>query len=239
MNNLWYIPPSDFMSKLDPSESAKLLTLGKSVNYKKNDLIFQAGSPGQQVYFLLDGRAKIYQLSPGGKEVILWFCFQGEMFGLAEVYRGGRREVYARACSDMKVLQVSQENFKKFIAENSSAALLTIDLLSCRLRVLGDMLLNIATDDVTSRIIKLITRLNARYGKKIGNDIYLDIPLTHQEIADMISSSRQTVSTILGDMKKKGILSIRNHRIHINEPATLEHMMDNHADKVVELGYKS
>lgn len=238
MNDVWYIPPSDFISKLDESDSAKLLSLGIRRDYKKNELIFQAGSPGKQVYFLIDGRAKIYQLSPGGKEVIMWFCFQGEMFGLAEVYRGGRREVYARACTDISVIQVSQDNFKHFIAENTAAALLTIEILSCRLRVLGDMLLNLATDDVTSRIIKLLTRLNARYGKKVGNDIFLDIPLTHQEIADMVSSSRQTVSTILGDMKKKGILSIQNHRIHITEPETLENMIDTYSDKVVPMSSK-
>ncbi len=234
MNKIWYIPPNDFLSNLADSDRKNLLSLGNQKSFRKNELIFQAGSPGDYVYFLLDGRVKIFQLSSNGKEVIMWFCFHGEMFGLAEVTRGGNREVYARACSDTEIIRIKQDAFKDYLLKNPQVALLTIDLLSCRLRVLGDMLINLTADDVTSRVIKLLTRLSARYGKKIGDYIYLDIPLTHQEIADMVSTSRQTVSTIMSELKRKGVLRTENHCIHIHEPELLESMMeDNTAEKVL------
>jgi len=236
MDKLWFIPPTDFVSNLNDDDRTSLLSLGNKKTFRKNELIFQAGSHGDHVYILLDGRAKIYQLAPKGKEVIMWFCFHGEMFGLAEVARGGSREVYARACSDSDIIRIRQDDFKAFLANNPHVALLTIDLLSCRLRVLGDMLINLTADDVTSRVIKLLTRLSARYGKRVGDDIYLDIPLTHQEIADMISTSRQTVSTIMGELKRKGVLRTENHCIHIQEPELLEHMIgDRNPDKVVSI----
>ena len=221
MEQLWYTQQTDYLSQLSEKDRSDLLQLGKSHKFRKHELIFQAGSPGDYVYLLSHGRAKIYQLSPSGKEVILWFCFSGEMFGMAEVCRRGQREVYARACSDTEVIKVSQQTFKDFLATHSDAAMLTIDLLSCRMRILGDMLLNLASDDVMSRLIKLLTRLCNRYGKFDGDYIKLDIPLTHQEIADMIGASRQTVSSSISELRKQGYLDIENHCIHIKDSRSL------------------
>ncbi|MGD8926956.1 MAG: Crp/Fnr family transcriptional regulator [Thioalkalispiraceae bacterium] len=221
MEQLWYTQQTDYLSQLSANDRNDLVALGKRHSYEKHDLIFQAGSPGDYVYLLSNGRAKIYQLSPTGKEVILWFCFSGEMFGMAEVCRRGQREVYARACSRTDVIKVSQKAFKEFLATHSEAAMLTIDLLSCRMRALGDMLLNLASDDVMSRLIKLLTRLSNRYGKYEGNNIILDIPLTHQEIADMIGASRQTVSSSISALKRRGYLDIENHCIHIKDSQSL------------------
>lgn len=217
MDKFWYYSQTDFLNQLSDEYRAELLALGAARHYRKNELIFQAGAPGEHVYFLSRGRAKIYELSPTGKELILWYCFPGEMFGLAEVYRCGQREVYARACSDMDVVSVNQGQFKQFLESHPAAAMLTVDILSCRLRILGNMLLNLASDDVMSRLAKLLTRLCASYGKTQGNEVLLDIPLTHQEIADMISASRQTVSSALSKLRRQGILQIENHCIHIKD----------------------
>ena len=233
MEKHWVIPPADFLTKLSLADKQDLLSVGTRQESKRNEIIFQAGSPGDNVYFLVSGRAKIYQLAhTSAKEVILWFCFPGEMFGLAEVCRQEKRGVYARACADSELLKVSQSDFKDFIRTHSDAALLTIDLLSCRMRVLGDMLLNLAADDVNSRVIKLLLRLTAYYGKTIDNETYLDINLTHQEMADMIGASRQTVSSILGELKKQGILCIKNQCIHIKSTELLEDMIEYKAHSI-------
>ena len=221
MEHLWYTQQANFLSQLSDHDLADLLAIGKLRTYKKHQIIFQAGSPGDHVYFLKEGRAKIYHLSPSSKEVILWFCFSGEMFGMAEVCRGGQREVYARACNDSEVVMVNQQHFKEFLGTHNEAAMLTIDLLSCRMRVLGDMLLNLTSDDVMSRLIKLFTRLCVRYGKSSGSDIMLDIKLTHQDMADMIGASRQTVSSTISALKKQGVLSIENHCIYIKSSEML------------------
>ncbi|HEB59512.1 MAG TPA: Crp/Fnr family transcriptional regulator [Gammaproteobacteria bacterium] len=221
MEKLWYTQQTDFLSQLNPKDREELLAIGDQFSCRKNDLIFQAGSPGDSVYFLSDGRAKIFQLSPTGKEVILWFCFAGEMFGMAEIYRRERREVYARACCDTRVVRVNQQDFKNYLTTHVDVAMLTIDLLSCRLRALGDLLLDIASDDVMSRLIKLLTRLSTRYGIADGDAIRLEIPLTHQEMADMIGASRQTVSSAISELRKQGFLSIEHQHILIHKSEEL------------------
>jgi len=213
--------PSDFLGQLTRADHEALNAIATHERFAKGGTIFRAGGPGRNVYFLESGRVKIFQPSASGREVLLWFCFSGEIFGLAEVARGGGREVNAQACEASDVLTVSQKQFKSFLRERPEASLLCMQVLSSRLRILGEVLVNLVSDDVNTRIAKLILRLSARYGRRVGREIYLAIPLTHQEIADMVGTSRQTVTSALSALKRQGVLSIDNHRIHIESEELL------------------
>ncbi|MFZ5556538.1 MAG: Crp/Fnr family transcriptional regulator [Pseudomonadota bacterium] len=218
------VAPSDFLSQLDPADIDDLLAISVLQAFAKGATVFRAGDPGRNVYFLKRGRIKIYQLSPVGREVILWFCFSGEIFGLAEVARGGGRVVNAEACEACEVLAVPQEKFKAFLSGHPEASLLCMQVLSSRLRILGEVLANLVSDDVNTRVAKLILRLSARYGTRVGREIFLNIPLTHQEIADMVGTTRQTVTSALGQLKRQGVLSIDSHRIQIESEELLNEL---------------
>jgi CRP/FNR family transcriptional regulator len=226
METPWFVPPSDFLGRLPARTRDTLFALGHRAVYRKNDAIFQPGSPGENVYILINGRVKICALSPAGRAVILWFCFPGEIFGLAEMARAGRREVASEACAASEVLVIPQHQFKLFLLRNSDAAMLVIDLLSCRLRGLADMLINLTSDDVTTRLVKLLVRLSARYGKLLSPaETLVDIHLTHQEIADMIGTSRQSASTAINALKRQGLLCMKKHCIHIQNGKLLENLV--------------
>lgn len=215
MSPEWLLPPSDFLGNMGATEREELLAQGQVREYARGDRVFQIGAPGRNVYVLESGRAKIYKLSDSGKEIIMWFCLPGEIFGLAEVSRGASREVAAQACTDLRVHVIARDDFTGFLKGHPVIGLQVIDLLSCRMRVLSDMLLNLATDDVNSRIVKLLIRLAARYGKRSDGAINLDLTLTHQDMADMVGTTRQTVSTVLNDLRRQGMLVTRNHRMEI------------------------
>lgn len=216
------VPPSDFFSLLTPSERTALLAHSRVRAFDTHEFVFRAGSPGETVYILTEGRVKIFGLSK--KEVIWWLCFPGEIFGLAEAMRNGPREVYAQACSACRLYAISQRDFRKFISDHSNAALVVIEMLSCRLRGLGQMMQNLTNDDVRTRLIKLLMRLCARYGQQVGRDIKLAIPLTHQEIADMIGTTRQTVNGALGELRREGAIYVDGHFISVREPRWLEQL---------------
>lgn len=215
------VAPSNFLAQLYADDFAGLLAIATVHHYGKGDFVFHSGAPGNNVYFLRGGKIKIHQLSPVGREVILWFCFAGEIFGLAEVARGGQRVVNAQACEPSEVLAVSHEKFRDFLEGHPRVAMLSMQVLSSRLRILGEMFVNLVADDVNTRIAKLILRLSARYGTRVGKEIFLNIPLTHQEIADMTGTSRQTVTSALSALKRQGVLSIDNHRIYIESEELL------------------
>lgn len=212
---------TDILARMTGDDREALLALGEMQRFAKGEFVFRAGAPGKHVYFLRRGRIKIYQPSHAGKEVILWFCFTGEMFGLAEVAQGGGRVVNAQACEASDVLSLSQNQFSAFLRSRPDTASLIMQVLSCRMRTLGDVIVNLVNDDVQTRIMKLILRLGARHGVCVGPDIYLNITLTHQEIADMVGTSRQTVTGVLSQLKRRGLMSLENRRIHIESTELL------------------
>lgn len=222
----WFVTPSDFWGRLPADTRTALSSRGNTVRFKKGAPIFRAGSSGEHVYILTEGRVKVYALSSLGRAVILWFCLPGEMFGLAEMARGGERVVHAEACSDAEALVVPRDRFRAFLESDNSVAMLVVDMLSCRLRGLTDTVLNLIADDVTTRVVKLLLRLDQRYGVPLGDGSRrLDIPLTHQEMADMIGTTRQSVSSAINELKQQGLLTVSGHRISLRDDRCLETLL--------------
>lgn len=209
-------PAQTFLVRLPAADRAQLLELCRSQEVAKGDLIFRAGSPGKNVYFLQDGQVKIYHLSPSGKEVLLWFCFPGDLFGLTELYDGRPREVYAQACAHSHVLSIGVDAFQQFIVTHPQAALLVVQVLSCRLRGLSDLVQAMVTSDVAERVIHLITRLHGRTAQGARAAVCADIRITHQEIANMVGATRQSVTSALSMLKRLGVVTFDNGRICID-----------------------
>lgn len=111
-----------------------------------------------------------------------------------------------------------------FLASHPSTAQTVVQLLAYRLRVLSGVVINLITDDVRTRVIKMLLQLGARCGRRDKSGIELAISLTHQEIADMIGATRQTVTTTLGELEREGELRINHHRIHLTGDAMLSHL---------------
>lgn len=208
-------PVSDLMSRLPEADRSELLDLGQLQTCVKGEFIFSAGEPSQHVFLLLDGRIKIYQSSTIGKDAILWFCFAGELFGLAEAASGGGRLVSAQACDRCEILRIRQEHFSAYLETHPRTSLAIVQVLAIRLRALGDVVINLISDDVRTRILKMVLQLGARCGVPAAQGLCLDIAFTHQELADMIGTSRQTVTSTLGHLEREGLLVIDQHRIHI------------------------
>ena len=95
--------------------------------------------------------------------------------------------------------------------------LFLIKLLSQRLRLLAEMLLNLSSDDVTTRLIKFLKTYSIQYGKLSGENVTLSVKLTHQEIGDMIGASRQTVSSSFSRLQQSGLIDKKSGILIINK----------------------
>lgn len=220
--------PFSFLHKLQDKEWQALQRIAHPNFYKKNSYIFRAGELNDSLYVLLDGRIKITRLSQHGRELIQWFCLPGEIFGLSEDIHSQHRGLYAQALTNTKILCIQKTDFEEYLLTQPRVSLLIIKQLASRLRTLGDMLLNITSDEAQVRFNKLLQRLSKFYGRECKDGIYVDIYLTHQEMADMIGVCRQTVSSMIGQMKQQGILTINRKGILIMSPDALLHTNHQH-----------
>ena len=124
------------------------------------------------------------------------------------------------------MLAIPLNQFNRFLAQSPEIALKIIEQLSVRLKIAGDTLLNITSDDAKTRLTKLLTRLSMRFGVDYKKGILIDVQLTHKEIADMIGTCRQTVTTALGELKENGDIEIIEHQFFIPNPNAFEMLAD-------------
>ena len=211
--------PTNLLQKISDAQRVDLLAIGKCVDVKKSDFIFHAGKAVDHVYILLSGRVKIYKLSLQGKQFVMWFCFPGELFGLANSEFGLDHDVYAHACSQVELVQFDRARFLQYLQGNPDVSLKVIDVLSYRMRLLGDMLMSFSSADVSSRLLKLLIRLFQCYGQVQGCRIYINMPLTHQEMADMIGCCRQTATMALNELKQLCGLGVAKKRLYLEIPS--------------------
>lgn len=232
MDAAWSNAHADFMSSLSDAETDSLMQLSKRISLKKRDLLFEAGDPSRTAFIVAEGCIKLYQLSPSGKEIILWFSFPGEVFGVAELLQGAEREIFAEANVDSKVYCISQKNFLDFLRTHPEAAMRAIGILSARVRTLGSTLVDLATDDVQTRLARFLLRYAAIKTYRpctnslTDDEICVNIPFTHQDIANLIGASRQTVTSTLAGLRRRGAISNIDRHIHIVEPKQLRRLLD-------------
>jgi len=213
-----------FLQKLSRDEFQSLEAIATRLSFRKKEYIFQANLTNNTIYVLTEGRIKLSRLSAMGQESIQWFCFPGEIFGLSENTYEHDSGLYAQTLLPSCVWAISKTEFNHLLLNKPGMALVIVDQLSSRVRTLGDMLLHVSCESASARLINLLQRLSEIYGRPSDQQITIDMHLTHQEIADMIGVCRQTVSSMMANLKRRGIVSTNRHSIVINSPSSLENL---------------
>lgn len=227
----WSDAHANFLSSLSQEEMQDLSTCSRLLKLKPRDHLFQAGDHSKDVYIVAEGCIRLFQLSPTGKETILWLNFPGELFGMAEIWSGSPRQVYAVANEAARVYSFRRQDFVKFLGAHPEAALKAICILSARVRALGHTLGGMASDNVETRIARVLMRFAAiSSGTRCSagaSDVELcvNVRLRHQDIANLIGASRQTVTTTLLKFRKLGAVRMVDHHIHIVQADRLRRLL--------------
>jgi len=216
----------DNLPQLTAEDLANIRLSASKNQYRKNDFVFQAGEQKNNIYLLTQGRIKLFRLSSSGREVVQWFCFPDEFFGLSEIQQQGGLNVYAQCCEDSEVLSLSMKQFLRHLDSCPKMALRIIEQLTSRLNVVGDMLLNFTADSAELRLLKLLLRLSLQFGEPLNGGMRLVIKLTHKEISNMVGTCRQTVTTVLGHLRKRNYIDVIGSEIYIPSLERLEQLID-------------
>lgn len=209
------VPPTaqSIAAYLTDEELNELLASMQARKFRRGDFVFRASDTDQNVYFLRRGRIKLYRLSEEGREIIMRFCVSGELFGLIDTVRGTRRAISAEACSESEVYVMARERFHEYLEAHGKLAVFIMTMFSRRVHALGDMLTRFISSDVNARVLWLIKHLSDRHGVRSGNDVEISIPLTHQEIANMAGTTRQTVTSVLAELRRQNVVFQENQHI--------------------------
>lgn len=183
------------------------LQYGERRFYNREDTIFHFEDAAREAYYIQSGMVKTYQLTPDGKEVTFQILNPGDGFGMAEVFLNCRRTRYAGTMRKTTLLTMNKEQLSELIFSDQKFCLSLLWALHHEVLKYQGIVENLAILPVRERVIKLLVRLCKEQGRQMKDYIIIDFPLTHEEIAKMVGSSRKTITIILNDMRKEGILS--------------------------------
>jgi CRP/FNR family transcriptional regulator len=215
---------SEIFESFNPVELGRLLGILEELELPKHHVLFSPGEPSDSIYFIERGRIRLNKLSPEGKTVILALLGPGELIGEA-AWETGEHDIYAETLEESRVYQIGRESFQAFVKENPDFALRLVQIIGIRLKQAQSRIEDLVFRQVPSRVARLLLSLAESHGKVTPHGIRVEFPLTHQEIADLVGSSRVTVTQILNRFRTSQWIDIESKRVTIHNVVALEDMV--------------
>lgn len=221
-SKIWYLQKIHLFKEMTSEEMGQLDRSTRMESVKKKTPIFFPGDPSKQVYLLKEGRVKISRISEDGREVTLALLEPGEIFGELEILDGSPRDTMAEALDDSQICVVNKDLFLDMVRRKPAFSFRLTKLIGLRMRKIESRVEDLVFRDVSARLAHLLLDLSNEYGKETKEGIYLGIKITHQEIANLIGSIRETVSAILGEFKRDKWISFDGRQILLLRKDLLE-----------------
>ncbi len=187
------------------------------------EIIYHKGSPSQNLYIVLNGIVKVSAHSVLAKEVIRCIVHTNMIFGEGSVTGELERSAVAQVLDKKtEILAMNSRAFKRVMMQNGQVAVDFLNIVGSKLRSCQSRLESVIVEDARTRVINFLKENAKSYGNKVGfNELLLKHSFTQQDIADFTGTSRQTVTTVLNDLKRSNIISLDRRRILIRDFAQL------------------
>ena len=184
--------------------------------YAAKDMIFAPGDPDAQLYFLLSGTVRLYKIYGDYKEATVALLKDGGVFGELSLDEGPWQTVFAEALTDASVIRVRKSILAEVVKRRPEFATKLFFSFSERLRQSDEVIESLLDRAVSARLATLLSNLGNRFGEANGSGTVLKVRLTHQDLANMIFSTREAVSKVMSEFQREGVIETRNRRIVVN-----------------------
>jgi CRP-like cAMP-binding protein len=221
-------PTTTFLSSfplfqlLNDDEKRRLESMVEKKVKPKYSYIYLPDEPSDTIYFLAKGTIKIGTHSDDGKEVIKSLIHPTAMFGELGLIGEKTRQDFAQALKEeVTVYTLRVDDFKKLMRSNYGLCDSVMQLFGSRLLRAENKLESLIFKDARTRIIDFIKdSVNSR-GRRIGYEMLLKHSLTHQDIANITCTSRQTVTLVLNELRKSDLIYFNRGKILVRDMAKL------------------
>ncbi len=198
---------------LDDFEKAGLRVVER--RFAPKDTIFAPGDPDDQLYFLLSGTVRLYKIYGDYKEATTALLRDGGIFGKLSLVEGRWQDVFAEAVTEARVAGIQKASLERVIKSDPEFTLRLFSSLSERLRQSDEVIESLLHREVSTRLATLLVNLGERFGDDDHADVLIGVRLTHQDLANMIFSTREAVSKEMSEFQRAGLIEVRNRRIFV------------------------
>lgn len=213
------------LGKLPESAREGLEAIGSSATYPKATILFVEGQAPTGVFLIVKGRVKLFTNCADGSSLILRIAEPGEPLGLSAAISGKPQEVTAEALELIQANFVPRDMFLEFLRRNSEAALRMAEIVSDIYQATYQEVRNVGlSGSAAERLARLLLGLTDEHKPGRG-PIRTTLRLTHEEIAEMIGTSRETVTRLFSKFKRQGLVELSDATVTIIDKAGLEKLL--------------
>ena len=173
---------------------------------KKGTQLLIPEQPLDVLFFLKKGQVRLYRMTSQGKQFTTDILVDGNVFGETESFMLTDKQTYAEAMTDCYLCTMDKAKFESFIRTTPDVSLKLIQILSNRLKETYDLSEKIALGDVRYRTLFLLLKMSEKSGTRDKEWQSINMKITHEDIATMVGSSRETISLLMSKLKKEGLL---------------------------------
>lgn len=215
----WHLENIDVTHLLCPTKlgSKDIMSHHMHRTFKKGESVYVPEDLSDRIYFINEGRIKISVMNDEGKEITKVILGRGEVFGELTLLGEERRRDFATALEDTTACVVTLDELRGLMRERSELNLFFIKMFGSRQLEMERRLESLVFRDSRSRIVEFLVHLAQTKGQRVGYEWVVRNFITHQEIANLTATSRQTVTTTLNDLRFKKLLTFNRSRLLIRD----------------------
>lgn len=224
MSNFWHLENIDVTHILCPNKVGNPEVMAQHLKsvFKKGEPVYIPNDLSDRIFFITEGRIKISTMNEEGKEITKAILGPGEVFGELSLLGEAKRRDFATALEDTAACTVTLDELRGLMRERSELNLFFMRMFGARQLEMERRLESLVFRDSRSRIIEFLINLVKQKGQRIGYEWVVRKFITHQEIANMTATSRQTVTTTLNDLRFKKLLTFNRSRLLVRDVEKLQ-----------------
>lgn len=207
--------PKGFLGALSPKQRLKLSMDSPQRSLRRGAFLYMPGDPCTGVYVVVSGRIKMSRLQESGRELALGMVEAGELFGMECIQGQEQRDASAQAMEDCRIMLISKERLQALLHEQPELSFVLLRLLGDKLADSQQVIQRLLLKDVKSRLAALLLDLATRCGQPADNGVRLAARITHQDLANLIGSTRETTTATLNQFKRKRLIDMERRQITI------------------------
>lgn len=211
---------------MSPETVAALDAVKFTSVYPKGSVLFVEGEQPRGVFILCSGRAKLTTSSTEGKTLIVKIAEEGEVLGASATILGKAYEVSAETIEPSQLNFIKRDDFLRFLNQHAEACMHTAQQLSEKYHAAQREIRSLGLSQTTAeKLAKLLLDWCDGNGDETPKGIRLKVLLTHEEIAQMIGTTRETVTRLLSDFKRKKLIDVKGSTVVVLRKSALEEMV--------------
>lgn len=212
--------------RLTPAALADLNAIRQSSLYPKGAVLFMEGQPPEGLFVVCSGKAKLTTSSPQGRLLIVRIANQGEVLGLSAVMSNAAYDITAETLGPTQVNFLPRPDFLHFLQKHGEVAFRVAEHLSMELHRAYQQVTRIAlAPTARAKMAGLLLEWGREDLASDSKALRFQLHLSHEEIGELIGSSRETVNRLLNDFRRKGLIQTKGAMIIVPDPARLQALL--------------